>query len=328
MERRERSHASGPHMKAYPAPVPLPQNISAQRVERMRQLSRSSLFGISIRGGIIIAELIGFFAFRSSSLLMDAVSSFIDVCSSILLLCFIKYAARPPDEHHPFGHGRMEPLMGFQLGLMIALIGAGTLIYQVFSLTFFSVAGHAEVDARAWILSLAAVVLLEISYQVVMRASRTRHSPALAADAVHYRIDMVTSLIATAALLAAAFYPPCSGFLDHMGACFISLLMVGIGIYAAKQNLHQVMDRIPDQKYFQLVRRASCLVDGVLGTEKIRIQHSGPDAHVDIDIEVDPLLSVELAHLISQKVRAEIMKAWPEVQDVIVHIEPFYPNDH
>lgn len=65
-----------------------------------------------------------------------------------------------------------------------------------------------------------------------------------------------------------------------------------------------------------------------MDTEKTRIQLYGPDAHVDIDIEVDPELSVQKAHKISQEVRIEIQKAWPAVRDVTVHIEPYYPNDH
>ena len=64
-------------------------------------------------------------------------------------------------------------------------------------------------------------------------------------------------------------------------------------------------------------------VDGVRGTEKLLIQLCGPDAHISIDIEVDPLLSVEVAHDITKDVRRKIQLCWPCVRDVIVHIEPF-----
>jgi len=92
--------------------------------------------------------------------------------------------------------------------------------------------------------------------------------------------------------------------------------------------LNQLLDKIPATRYFLAVRKAAINVNGVLDTEKIRIQQYGPDAHVDIDIEVDPQLSVEKAHTISQHVRAAIQKEWPMVRDVMVHIEPYYPGDH
>ena len=116
--------------------------------------------------------------------------------------------------------------------------------------------------------------------------------------------------------------------MDHIGAMTIASMMVVLGIYAAKNNLDQLMDRIPNRDFFERVRKASLTVIGVLDTEKIRIQLYGPDAHVDIDIEVDPLLPVHLAHEISQNVRVEIQKEWPSVRDVTVHIEPYYPGDH
>ena len=104
--------------------------------------------------------------------------------------------------------------------------------------------------------------------------------------------------------------------------------MVCIGCAAAWSNLDQILDRIPSKEYFKRVHIAALSVQGVLATEKVRIQSYGPDAHVSIDIEVDPHLTVEIAHEITQKVRLAIQLAWPAVRDVIVHVEPFYENDH
>jgi divalent metal cation (Fe/Co/Zn/Cd) transporter len=85
---------------------------------------------------------------------------------------------------------------------------------------------------------------------------------------------------------------------------------------------------VPDESFFTLVKVAAMRVKGVLATEKVLIQTYGPDAHVSIDVEVDPAMPVEEAHAISQKVRHEIQIAWPCVRDVIVHIEPFFDGDH
>lgn len=200
------------------------------------------------------------------------------------------------------------------------------MIQQLFSLS--SQPQGEVIDGRAWIIPLGAVILLEFCYQIMMRVAKRQNSPALEADAMHYRIDGLTSLLAAIALLAGAYVPGWSHNIDHIGAIFIALFMIGIGFLALRRNLDQIVDRVPEEKYFESVRKAATRVDGVRGTEKIRIQHSGPDAHVDIDIEVDPHLTVEVAHTISQQVRVEIQKDWPMVQDVIVHIEPFYPGDH
>jgi cation diffusion facilitator family transporter len=153
-------------------------------------------------------------------------------------------------------------------------------------------------------------------------------SPALLAEALHFRTDSLNSGFALLALVAAALFPEVSGLCDRVGAIAIALCMTGMGLFGAKKNLNQLLDRTPESELFDLVQHAAMHVEGVLGTEKIRIMHYGPDAHVDIDIEVDPHLSVEVAHTISQHVRLSIQNAWPQVQDVTVHIEPYYKDDH
>lgn len=312
-------------MSHFPDPVTLPDSVLKARKERNRQMFRSVIFGTSIRCLIIIAEFIGVALFDSSALLMDALSSSIDVVFSILLLFFIKLAQRPPDSNHPLGHGRYEPLAGVQLGLALVVVGIGMFIQQTFHLTTVQ---HGELDSRVWIIPVGAVILLEVSYRMLMHTARKFNSPALVSDAAHYRIDSLTSLVAAISLVIAAYIPAWSLFIDHIGAIVIAILMVMIGLFAARGNLNQLLDAVPDEEYFVLVKKAAKRVPGVFDTEKIRIQQYGPDAHIDIDIEVEPTLSVEEAHKISQNVRAEIQKDWPFVRDVIVHIEPYYPGDH
>lgn len=313
-------------MSQFPDPITLPPHVPADRHRRDKQVMGAAAIGIGIRSIIITFELIGVLLFGSSSLLVDALSSSIDVISSLFLIIFIKIASKPPDANHPFGHGRLEPLAGLQLGLFMSLVGGFMIFQQLFTLEWNG-EGYL-INPYIWIIPLFAVVLLEISYQVIMRVAKKRHSPALAADGIHYRIDALTSILAALTLGLAAIFPTTGHFIDHIGAIIIAIVMIVIGIFAARNNLHQLMDHVPEPIYFLKVKTAAKSVNGVKDTEKIRIQLYGPNAHVDIDIEVDPELPVEEAHLISQKVRAEIQKAWPAVLDVTVHVEPFYPHDH
>jgi cation diffusion facilitator family transporter len=314
-------------MAHFPDPIALPEKVQEVRTKRQKQIVQSTIYGISIRFAIIVVELAGVYLFASYALLMDAIASIFDIASSFFLIVCIKLAAKPPDTNHPFGHGRYEPLIGLVLGLMLTMIGIVMFVQQSLQLTVSHVLRD-SISPKAWLIPAAAMLLLEICYRTVIRTAQKENSPALAADAIHYRMDALTSLFAMIALLFAAYFPAWSVLFDHCGAIVIALFMIGLGIYAAKNNFHQLMDRTPDQKFFEIVRKAALSVEGVQDTEKIRIQLYGPDAHVDIDIEVDPQLSVKIAHEISQLVRVEIQKAWPVVRDVTVHLEPFYPNDH
>lgn len=313
-------------MVKYPSALPLPEHVYASREMRNRQVLSAAKLGIGFRLAVILIECIGLFLLNSSTMLLDVISNAMDIFSSLFLIFCMKLAYRPPDRNHPFGHGRYEPLGGMLIGILLAALGTMMLFEQAVAMIN---ANHIySIHPLSWLFPAFAMVILEIAYRIMIRISKKESSPALAADAFHYRIDSLTSFLATIALWVAAVWPEWAAFIDHGGALTIALFMIGLGLYAARENFHQLMDREPDGKFFACVREAAFKAPGVEGTEKIRIQQYGPDAHVDIDIEVHPSLSVDKAHEISQQVRLEIQKAWPSVRDVTVHIEPYYAGDH
>ena len=107
-----------------------------------------------------------------------------------------------------------------------------------------------------WLIPFMATLLLEGCYHLLIRTAKQQNSPALAAEAVHYRVDSITSVFACLALLATLYAPSWTHFFDHLGAIFISLFMVILGVYAARKNMHQLFDHIPSATYFERVKQA------------------------------------------------------------------------
>ncbi len=178
-----------------------------------------------------------------------------DIAATLFLIFCIRLAAKPPDRNHPFGHGRYEPLAGLQLGLLLALLG-GVLVFQQVS----SLVSHDDsipMNPHAWLIPAFAILLLEVGYHQAMRVAKKHDSPALAADAWHYRIDALNSFVAMIALGAGAIAPSWSIDLDFLGALIIAALMIMIGIQAARSNMHQLIDRIPEERFFQTVNLAA-----------------------------------------------------------------------
>lgn len=311
-------------MSQFPHPVLPPDYIDVLRQERQRHLLTSAWKGACFRFAVVGIELMGFIWWGSSALLVDALASLMDIVATVVLTICIRLAGRPPDADHPFGHGRYEPLAGFQLGLLMVIVGLFLLVQQgmVISQEVFT----SSIQAASWVVPLFAVILLECGYHQAMRSAKRHGSSAMIAEAWHYRIDSLNSGIALIALSVAALLPEWSGLIDHIGAFSIAGFMLIVGILCALENMHQLLDRVPDPSFFYAVERAARRVPGVEGTEKVRIQLYGPDAHVDIDVEVDPMLTVDAAHRITQYVRAEIQQEWSSVRDVTVHVEPYYPK--
>lgn len=309
---------------SFPDPVIPDASVEDSRRDRLRQVRRFVLIGVLVRGLVVAVELGGYAMLGAASLLVDALASLIDIASSLALLAAIHLAVRPPDDDHPFGHGRYEPLAGLQIGLLILGAGVALLVELLFG------------DPRevflprrgAYLIPLAATASLVAASLAIRRVAQSNRSSALKAEADHYLIDAATSLVATLALLLGEFVPDLAVRADWIAALLLAVMMIGVGIIAAVENLHQLMDRTPGDAYFDRVREAAQSVPEVREVEKIRIQAAGPDAHVDIDIEVDPLMTVEQSHRVAQQVRAAVQTAWPMVLEVVVHVEPFYEGDH
>jgi cation diffusion facilitator family transporter len=310
----------------FPEPITVPKEVPEARKERYRALVGSATQGIWIRSFIALVSLVAALIYGSASLFMDALATSLDIASSLVLMLSFKLASRPPDMDHPFGHGRYEPLAGLQLGLFLVFLGGGMFFYNTTQLN--QPETYTSLHRLLWVIPLVSTILLEFSYRTLIRTAQKTDSPALAADAMHYRVDSITSVFAMIALLLGSFSPRFSHLFDHIGAALISIFMMIVGLNAARKNMNQLTDKIPNQDYFDRIKKAALNTPGVKGTEKIRMQLFGPDAHVNIDIEVEPKLTVEVAHEISQKVRVEIQKEMPQVRDVIVHMEPYYPDDH
>ena len=241
-------------MTKYPDPIELPEEVFSSRSRRQERLLYSAKWGIALRLSIIIAELAGFYRFGSYALLMDGLASSLDIVSSVALIFCIRLAGRPPDKKHPFGYGRFEPLAGLQLGLLLVIIGGFMAVQEGWRL---AAVPDEILNPYIWIIPLSATVILELCYHFLIRTAKRQHSPALAAEAIHYRIDALTSLFATVALIIAAFVPHWSAMIDHIGALSIAVLMIGLGAYASKKNLDQIIDRVPDENFFTLVRNAA-----------------------------------------------------------------------
>lgn len=313
-------------MSKFPSAIPIPEDVDQARKTRQRQISSAGWFGIVCRLCVIAFELLGSWYYQSSVLFVDAVGTLADVFTTLILLLCITLAAKPPDKNHPFGHGRYEPLAGLQLGILLLFTGGWLTLTQ--GITLWQHKVHYFIDHAAWIIPFLAAILLHLAACRAKNTAQQQDCSALLAEANHLKIDAWNSLFATFMLAIGTQLHSYAGLLDTLGAFLIAFTMILAGFFSARENIHQIMDRTPSDSYFIKVRKAAKSVPGVLDTEKVRIMRYGPDAHVDIDIEVDPSMRVDDAHKISQQVRVAIQRAWPDVRDATVHIEPFYPGDH
>jgi cation diffusion facilitator family transporter len=152
-------------------------------------------------------------------------------------------------------------------------------------------------------------------------------STAVRADALHHMSDAVTSAAAFVGISIALWGGPGWESADDWAALLASGVIAFNGVHMLRPALHDLMDRMPGPEVVEPVRRAATDVQGVLATEKLAVRRSGMGYRVTLHVQADPAISLHDAHVLSGKVKGAIRAALPQVQSVLIHMEPFEQPD-
>jgi cation diffusion facilitator family transporter len=265
----------------------------------------------------IIKGIAGVFG-NSYALIADAIESTTDIFSSFLVLFGIKYSNRPADANHPYGHGRVEPLITFLV--------VGFLITSATIIAYESIAniGTPHELPKPWTLIVLGAIIIwkEYSYRLVMKSGIQTNSSSLKADAWHHRSDAITSVAAFAGISIALFLGKGYESADDWAALFASVFILYNSYLIFRPALGEIMDEHLYDDLEAQIRKIAISVDGVIDTEKCFIRKSGMKFHIDLHAVVDGTISVteghDIAHLLKDTLRENIV----ELGHVLIHIEP------
>jgi cation diffusion facilitator family transporter len=265
----------------------------------------------------IIKGLAGFFG-NSYALIADAIESTTDIFASFLVLFGFKYAKRPADENHPYGHGKIEPLITF-----------GVVAFLVVSATIIAYESIQNIQTphklpKSWTLIVLGLIIVwkEISFQIVIRKSKQTNSSSLKADAWHHRSDAITSVMAFIGISIAIIFGKGYETADDWAALFASAFILYNSYLILRPALGEVMDEQLYEDLILEIRKKSIEVKGVLDTEKCFIRKSGMKFHVDLHAIVNNQITVKSGHDIAHKLKDYLREEIPNLGHVLIHIEP------
>ena len=236
-----------------------------------------------------------------------------------IVLFGLSVALRPPDDNHPYGHGRFETITGLAVGLTLAGTGIG-ICYRSLMLIGSSHRPPESYAIWAMLLSIGAKALLSM-YK--FRSGRKIHSAALVADAWNDAVDILSGTVALAALGLTLFNPVRFLSADHYGGAAVGLIVIVLGLQVMRETVMQLMDTMPDDRTMAEIRAVAAQVPGVQLVEKCYARKTGFQYHVDLHVEVDQNMTVRDSHDLAHDVRKAIVDRLDWVADVLVHVEPY-----
>jgi cation diffusion facilitator family transporter len=285
---------------------------------RLHRSLRATLLGLAANVVLTTAKFAAGVLGHSHALVADAVESLADIFSSLLVWRGVVVAAAPPDEDHPYGHGKAEPLAAAGVSTML-LVAAGWIAIES---ARAMVKPHESPAPFTLLVLLSVIGIKEGLFRFVARESSAVQSSAVRTDAWHHRSDAITSLAAAIGISVALFGGPRFASADDLAAIVAAGIIGWNGWRLLRPALSELMDRAPSREIVERVRRVAERSPEVARVEKCRVRTMGYQLYVDIHIEVDPKMTVERSHEIAHAVKDRICAQLPRVRDVLVHIEP------
>ncbi len=273
---------------------------------------------VGFAGNFVLTVLKGWAGImsNSSAMVADAVHSASDIFASLFVYISLKIAQKPPDKEHPYGHGRAEVIS--TLVVMGMLAAAGVEIIRTALTTIRHGSLNAPGDAAVYA-AILSVLVNELMYQFTYRAGVKTNSPSTIANAMDNRSDAFSSIAALIGIIGAKLKYP---VLDPVAGIVVALFIFKMSYGIAMDAVAQIMDESVGEKKIQEVATLALTVNGVKNVHGVRVRRSGAAFLVDLDIVVDPKITVGMAHDIGESVREIIRVHMDKVSQVRVHIDP------
>lgn len=285
---------------------------------RLQRALEATLLGGAANFGLAAVKLAGGILGHSQALVADAVESMADIISSAIVWRGLVVAARPPDDDHPYGHGKAESIATAIISTLLLMAAAGIGV----SATRGIFQPHPPPHPWTLAILIGVVVIKEGLFRVVARAGRETSSTAVTSDAWHHRSDAITSFAAAIGITVAWVGGPPWAAADNVAALFAAGIIGWNGWRLLRPALLDLMDTTPDPALTVAIQSAAESVPGVDNVEKVLVRRMGWELLVDMHVRVDPGMTVAAAHVIAHRVKDTVRQAHPSVRDVLIHIEP------
>jgi cation diffusion facilitator family transporter len=283
-----------------------------------------ALLAVTSNSILVALKLIVGIMIGSVSIISEAIHSAVDLVSSLIAFVSVKKASMPPDDTHPFGHGKLENVSGTIEALLIFL-AAGWIIAEAIHKLRYPTA----VSSVGWgiVLMLFSATINFVVSHIELKVAKASDSLALEADAWHLRTDIYTSLGVLSGLLIIWFggrlWPDVDLlWVDAAAAIAVALLIIRTSYQLVVKSARDLFDySLPPQEVAMICDLILRHCPPVISFHELRSRKAGSTRYVEVHIVADRMVSLEEAHRLSRKIRDEIRSLFPEMH-VTIHVDP------
>lgn len=276
------------------------------------------MLGVLVNLGLAVLKIGAGVLGNSYALIADGIESTADILSSFVVMGGMHISSLPPDDQHPYGHGKAEPLAGVVVSTLLLLAAAWIALGSIREIL---TPHHAPAWFTLPILALV-VATKELLSRYVLRVGEDLGSTAVRGDAWHHRSDALTSGAAFVGIGIALVGGEGFEQADDWAALVACAVITFNGARFLRESVNDLMDSSVDPSLVDRIRRISAEVEGVVAIEKCRVRRIGLELSMDIHVTVDGNASVRRGHEIAHAVKDRLRASNARIADVLVHVEP------
>lgn len=286
-------------------------------------LRHVTMVGFWINAALVILKLFFGYWGHSDALVADGYHSVSDFLTDFLVLFFIGIAYKKADNRHPYGHGKFETIgsVGISIILIIVAIFIG---YEGFKTIIDSFEGVKIPRPDVWTIVVAAISILakEFCYRYTIAYGRKYNSSSIIANAWHHRTDALSSIATLVGVSISFFLGEAWRILDPIASVIIAGFILWSAIKIAMPSIDELLENSVPEEEVQNIRNIISEVKGVENVHNLRCRYNGHSMIIDVNIHVDPDITVKEGHEIATAVEENLKGNFGNDLIIYIHVEP------
>ena len=298
--------------------------MTADTSTREKEIYRVTLVGFVVNLILSAAKLAAGILGRSGAMVADAIHSFSDMATDIVVIVFARISSKPKDDGHDYGHGKYETLATIIISLALGAVGIGILSSSIGSIRTILEGGTLpRPGAVALVAAVVSIVAKEILYRYTARVGRRIDSPSVIANAWHHRSDALSSLGTLAGIGCAYFLGEKWRIADPIAALLVAVFIFKIALDLIRTGLGELLEKSLPADVEQEILSIVTANPEIRSPHNLRTRRIGASIAIEVHVRVDGAMSVAHSHALTVDIEHRLRARFGAGTMIAIHVEPF-----
>lgn len=290
---------------------------------RKREIYRVTFVGLVVNLVLSLLKLAAGVVGRSGAMVADAVHSFSDLATDIVVIAFAGISAKPRDTNHDYGHGKYETLATIIISIALGVVGAGILLNSIRGIRTVVDGGLLpRPGAVALVAAVVSILVKEILYRYTVRVGRRIDSPSVVANAWHHRSDALSSLGTLLGIGCAFFLGDKWRIADPIAALIVSVFIFKIAFDLIRTGLGELLEQSLPEEVEKEILGIVAANPRVREPHNLRTRRIGAAIAIEVHVRMDGKMTVEESHELTVDIEQRLRERFGEGTMIAIHVEP------